>query len=433
MADGSSFDRSFQDGLLQQLAEAKDVPTFETRWSALCSSLQSRFRRTAGSSAAVIDVYSNMEELLLANTQLWPKLVAPVLLGVQQGVGEGQNSSAEEMFSIITSSVQDSAEQQAVRQELRQHAAQVLAAVQASAERREAAAAATFWKADFRYSLLWLLWEPDFPRPFAGAAPEGITSGLGCDLARQVDLPPGCSLRWLPGSSQLMHQPQLLDCMLALAGCSGYTSFARPFVKRILDAQGDAALLATLQRMRRVAVAAEAYLQALEPAVRKLQSGERFGAPPGYGHTMQLLQWMKPMSGSRRGLMALAPHTQLLSRVAAVLQFTPADWEAKWFEDGTELSAQKVAACKKWLEETAAAAATASRETKEQYPEARRKMMDALVNEVAPVYAELRGSGEQQQDVQHKFVTAAVEAGVLASCVAEHEELLQLAGVVPDA
>jgi hypothetical protein len=54
-------------------------------------------------------------------------------------------------------------------------------------------------------------------------------------------------------------------------------------------------------------------------------------------------------------MLALAAHTDLLQKVAAVLQLIPTAWNT----DSRQPAEQQVAACREWAERVTAAAATA--------------------------------------------------------------------------
>ncbi|WIA34552.1 hypothetical protein OEZ86_012874 [Tetradesmus obliquus] len=207
--------------------------------------------------------------------------------------------------------------------------------------------------------------------------------------------------------------------------CKGeFSSFARQFLAQICGVEVRAVLLKSPGQVHHLAPFAAAVLQALQRA--RWQHDAAAGRVL-YGCIVQLLQSMMPLSGSRQGLVALAPHTQLLSKAANVLQSAPAAFAG-------EFSAQQEAACTDWAEQTAAAAAAALQEAKAQHAEALIKRMDTLVSGVAPAHVALRRSGQQQQHVAlHKFIAAAVEFGMWAAREEQLKELLQLAHVAVEA
>uniref|UniRef100_A0A383VL03 Uncharacterized protein n=1 Tax=Tetradesmus obliquus TaxID=3088 RepID=A0A383VL03_TETOB len=428
MANASRSYGGYQEDLLCKVTEPPpNDQTVGRRLTVVYSSTRPKSALYWGAGNTAYRGHSSVEELLFAKPQMLADLVAPVLLSLQRGDEEGQLACTGTLL-MIARGHQDSAEQQAVRQELRKYAPQLPAAAQGLVERRpdlwsskwswSSRAAPNSWMnmpslADIKRCLAWLLWEPVFDQPASAAA------GSGQLLASE--LPPGCSLQWLPGSMQLLT-PELLHCLMALAGSSDseFSSFARQFLAQICGVEVRAALLKSPQQVHHLAPFAAAVLQAMQRA--RWQHDAAAGRVL-YACVVQLLQSMMPLSGSRQGRVALAPHTQLLSKAATVLQSAPAAFAG-------EVSAQQEAACTDWAEQTAAAAAAALQEAKAQHAEALIKRMDTLVSGVAPAHVALRRSGQQQQHVAlHKFITAAVEFGMWAAREEQLKELLQLAHV----
>ncbi|KAF6263921.1 hypothetical protein COO60DRAFT_1634841 [Scenedesmus sp. NREL 46B-D3] len=413
MADGPMSYRQFLDGLLRQLTHSRDASTAERRVKALSSSTRDR-AAPGPSSSANESGYSSMKEMLLANQHVWPELVAPLLLVLQQGEAVddcGQFATAQ-MFSIITKGDQRSAEQQAVLQQLVQQLPQlleamclsrrmglVLAAVQKAVERmREADRRVPVL---VKQTLVWVLWEPAVGQLEAAA-------GLRDEISVEVPLPAGCTLHWPPGNVQLLDQPELLECMLVLAARTDSVMFALKCVKRVVAASVGAPWLSP-SACRAWLLQSQCSLQVL----RRLQQQQVAGATGGAAEAAEQdgkvsedeagdveagavtlasdaerlayisfvqLQCIAPMSSSRGGLLVLAPHAHVLRQAAALLQRAPAAEALQLMQ----LTVQQVAASKRWARQAVAAAAAALEETKAQHADAAREMRCIITENVAP-------------------------------------------------
>jgi hypothetical protein len=411
--------RQFQDSLLQQAANTESIADFKRRLNTVCMSAGRAVCQQAD--AGIDSSYSSTKELLLANKHVWPQLVARLLLSLQQHRDEGNNSGSlhdaaqltcvgviKELLSDdevclqlcnqaaaqlpallaaiqgrkyssvkavlhITAAADCSA---SLRQAMRQYAAQVLAAVQHVAQVQDRS---QLYEAAKR-TILWLLCNPASDQPAAAAAAVGNIDGDDAaafivKLAHEAQVP-AAHLQWPPVNIQLLQQPEFLDSMLQLV--SGPTSFALLFLERSVAAQGGAAVLATSQRMQRIAAAAEAFLQAVQHAAQPPsppRQAEGYYARLAAAHAhlieqkgkdglrsaVQLLEFASAMFTSKKGLIGLAAHTDMLQKAAAVLQLVPAAWMSAFRMP----SEQQVAACMEWAEATAAAAAVALQETKQ--------------------------------------------------------------------
>jgi hypothetical protein len=464
--------RQFQDSLLQQAVNTTwTSPDFERR-------LQTVFSSAGPASDADADSgYTSISELLLSNQHVLPQLFDQ-LLHLLQYSSEGRESrswllgvlvellshaevglqlcdkaamqlpdlldTAQYSSSYITAAAvmhitAAAAGSDSLRHALRQHAAQVLAVVQRPVNaRRRISMKLRRYHAAVIHTILWMLWDPVFDEPAAAPAAAAEAAAVAvadflAKLALEARVPAG-HLQWPPVNMQLLQRPEFLDCMLALL--SGPTPFAVLFLERIVALQGGAAVLATPQRMQRIAEAAEVLVQALQraapppPQQQQQQGAFQAGWAAAEAHLLaqegkealrsvvQLLEFCMAMFANRQGLLALAPHTDMLQRAAAALQLVPAAWSS-----GRRLpTEEQVAACRNWAEGTAATAAAALQEAEEEYAEAYKKLTYVLVHELAPARAQPRS-----------FIKAAYKFGAVASRVVELQQLLVLAGAVPAA
>jgi hypothetical protein len=340
----------------------------------------------------------------------------------------------------------------ALQQALREHAGEALAALQQQLDGVIKAAQsndnALFIDScrltvnNIQYTLLWLLWESNGGQAAAAAGGAGIeqemAAGLllqaavgaaaaaaGADFIRELGnallLSAGCTLHWPPHNVQLLQHPALLDCMLMLATRLDSAAFAMLFVSRIVAASEEAALLLSPQRMQHMAAAVEALAAGSEQLRQQQGPG---GAGSGthchmYKSLVKLLQCMTPLSASRKGLLVLTPHAQVLQTAAAALQHELSEDALFWMR----LDSQQVLACRQWAEQTAATAVTAMQETTAEHAEAVRLQRWTLFHHIAPAYgADMRA------------FAVAMNRFVRATARVEHlQQLLLPAGVVAGA
>jgi hypothetical protein len=263
---------------------------------------------------------------------------------------------------------------------------------------------------DIMHTLQWMLWEPvDGQAPAAAAA----AAGPGIEVGEMGAVP---QLLWPPHNVQLLGQPELLDCMIVLAGHMDSAAFAMRFVSRIVAASEEAAVLLAPRRMQLVAAAVGMLAAGLEQLRQQQAPGDEGSGPHGraYRSLVQLLQCMAPLSARREGLLVLAPHVQALRHAAAALQHGVSEHALQQMR----LTQQQVIACRQWAEQTPAAAAAALQETTAQHAAAIFRQESILIENVAPAYGEPRA------------FAVALNGFVRAAARVEHlQQLLLLAGV----